>query len=230
HLPADELDALPAVRLDHHPLLAVVHAEGDAATRPIDELKPQVPRPVCPPLRQVPGAEPNVSQCLRLHARVSSDGVEWVSLITQRLRHGPDYARRKAPSTAAEAALPCLLGPSRAQRLQGFGGEAETPSGVLEQCATGQQLLPCDGASALPEGAPVPALQDLDTVLASAFHGARSGWAQAWITEAVSHRTGLAGNAPCTARELRRATPRRCVRPLPELTRLAPCASLGAAP
>ena len=32
HLPAEEADALPAVGVDHEPLLAVVHAEGHATS------------------------------------------------------------------------------------------------------------------------------------------------------------------------------------------------------
>ena len=60
---------LAAIRLDDHPLRAIVHAKRDAAPGPVDDLKPQMPGAVAAPFPQVGGAHPHIPQRQHPHVR-----------------------------------------------------------------------------------------------------------------------------------------------------------------
>src|SRR5262249_32170271 len=61
-LPAEERDALPAVGVDHKPLLAVVHAEGKRGAALVDALEAEKIRAVAGPIRQILGANADIAQ------------------------------------------------------------------------------------------------------------------------------------------------------------------------
>src|SRR5262249_54809755 len=66
-LPAEVGDALPAVGLDHQPLLAVIHAEGEARTGLVDALEAQHRRAVAAPVADILGADADIAQSLDAH-------------------------------------------------------------------------------------------------------------------------------------------------------------------
>src|SRR6516162_8084209 len=61
-LPAEEADALPAVGVDHEPLLAIIHAEGEARAALVDALQAEEVFAVARPVAQVLGANPDIAQ------------------------------------------------------------------------------------------------------------------------------------------------------------------------
>ena len=67
HLPAEEADALPAVGVDHEPLLAVVHAERHRLAALVDLLQAEEIQAVAGPVLQALGADPDISQGLNGH-------------------------------------------------------------------------------------------------------------------------------------------------------------------
>src|SRR6516162_890918 len=66
-LPAEEADALPAVGVDHEPLLAIIHAEGEARAALVDALQAEEVFAVARPVAQVLGANPDIAQRLDAH-------------------------------------------------------------------------------------------------------------------------------------------------------------------
>ncbi len=64
HLPAEEADALPAVGIDHEPLLAVVHAERHGVAALVDPLQAEEIAAVAGPVLQALGADADISQGL----------------------------------------------------------------------------------------------------------------------------------------------------------------------
>src|SRR5262249_61666621 len=71
-LPAEELAPRAAILIDDHTLPPIVHAEGNAAACPVDELKAQMLGAVGAPVAKVLGAEADIAQSLWTHASSSS--------------------------------------------------------------------------------------------------------------------------------------------------------------
>ena len=71
-LPAEEADALAAVGIDHEPLLAIVHAEGEARTALVDTLQAEEVGAVGCPVAQILGANADIAQSLDAHDRPRS--------------------------------------------------------------------------------------------------------------------------------------------------------------
>jgi hypothetical protein len=67
HLPAEETDALPAVGIDHQPLLAVVHTERHRGARLVDALEPEKILAVAGPVLEALAADSDVTQGLDVH-------------------------------------------------------------------------------------------------------------------------------------------------------------------
>jgi hypothetical protein len=53
--------SLPAVGVDHEPLLAIVHAEGEARAALVDALQAQEIRAVARPVADILGANPDIA-------------------------------------------------------------------------------------------------------------------------------------------------------------------------
>src|SRR5262245_53458251 len=66
-LPAEEGDALPAVGVHHEPLLAIIHAEGEARAALVDALQAEEVFAVARPVAHVLGANPDIAQRLDAH-------------------------------------------------------------------------------------------------------------------------------------------------------------------
>src|SRR5262249_17763366 len=60
--PPEDADALPAVGVDHEPLLAIIHAEGEARAALVDALQAEEVFAVARPVAQVLGANPDIAQ------------------------------------------------------------------------------------------------------------------------------------------------------------------------
>ena len=85
YLPAEEADALPAVGIDHQPLLAVIHAEGERRAALVDALQAEKIAAVARPIAQVLGANADIAQSFDAHANPRS-----CSVVAAKLSAAPD--------------------------------------------------------------------------------------------------------------------------------------------
>jgi hypothetical protein len=67
NLPTEKADALPAVGIDDEPLLAIIHAEGEARAGLVGALKAEELFAIARPVIHVLGANPDIAQCFDAH-------------------------------------------------------------------------------------------------------------------------------------------------------------------